>query len=272
LFKSWFSRKPQLITRRLESISQAKIETGQVVYAVGDVHGMPHLLEDLLKIIIEDRATHAERADILILGDMIDRGPDSARVIEMIHEFQHRQENSECVHVLMGNHEKMMIDFLKTPEKSGAFWLRHGGDTTMQSFGVHPPHQASAKQLQYLRNELVDRIPAHHIAWLENLPLQFTIGDYFFCHASINPRKSFLDQIEEDLLWSRRFPSDGDEPQEKIIVHGHLPVAEPLIANYHINVDTGAFATGNLSAVKLIGNERHFMTVSKPMHLHKGNL
>jgi serine/threonine protein phosphatase 1 len=272
VFKTWFglrNRPPQNIQNRIQSVEEARIDDNRVVYAIGDIHGMSGLLDNLLHKIIDDRETIDAKAELIFLGDMVDRGPNSQEVIDTIYKMKHGSQNLFVVHVLQGNHERMMIDFIANPEKTGAMWLRHGGDATLQSYGVHSPQQPTEKHLRYLRNEFVDRLLPEHSLWLGQLDSKFTIGDYFFCHASINARKALSEQKDEDLLWSRRFPDDEDGPQEKIIVHGHLPVTSPLIAKYHINVDTGAFATGCLTAVKLIGQQRSFLSTAKLTHSQK---
>jgi serine/threonine protein phosphatase 1 len=273
LFKSWFSKAPKAQLSFIESVEFASVDDDTVVYAIGDIHGMAGLLDDLLHKIIDDMSMLGRKAVIIFLGDMIDRGPESKRTLEVVHQLIESNSQALSVHALLGNHEKMLFEFIDKPEKAGSQWLRHGGDATLKSFGVHPPQQEpNAKHLRYLRDELVGRLPPEHLHWLKTLPKQFTIGDYFFCHASINARKTLQQQSDEDLLWSRRFPGDGDGPMEKILVHGHLPVQEPLIAKYHINVDTGAYATGCLTAVKLINNQRRFLSVGKQEKLQKGQL
>jgi serine/threonine protein phosphatase 1 len=263
VFRSWFGRSKKVqpsSAQLLQSIEFARISDGRCVYAIGDIHGMAGLCAEILASIHADVGQHGLETDIIILGDMIDRGPDSRAVLESILQFQ--LSASANITLLKGNHEQMLLAFLSEPEEKGPFWLRNGGLETLQSYGVHPPEKINRKQWSFVRDEFVERMPASHMETLKNLPSKFTIDDYFFCHASIKEGQELGQQGDEDLLWSRRFPNDGWGPQEKIIVHGHQPVAEPLIENFHINVDTGAYATGRLTCVKLWGAERKFTSTS----------
>ena len=157
----------------------------------------------------------------------------------------------------------MLLNFISDPAKYGVFWLRNGGDATLTSYGVHSPRRPSIKQLAYLRDELVARLPVEHRQFLNQLTLKFTLGDYFFCHAGVKAGQSLDEQSDETLLWTREILDESGGPQEKIIVHGHHPVAAPEIGRYHINVDTGAYATRCLTALKLHGANREFISTQK---------
>jgi serine/threonine protein phosphatase 1 len=260
VFKSWLRRNKTAqprSTQLLQSVESARISDGQCIYAVGDIHGMFGLWTELHRLISEDAKTHHLETDIVILGDMVDRGPDSRKVIESLLDL-HVSTGIRTT-LLKGNHEQMLLGFLTAPEDNGPFWLRNGGVEALHSYGVYPPDIISHKQWKYVRDEFLERMPPVHLDTLKNLPSKFIIDDYFFCHASIKEGQELGHQGDEDLLWSRRFPNDSWGPQEKIIVHGHQPVAQPLIEKFHINVDTGAYATGRLTCVKLWGNERKFI-------------
>jgi serine/threonine protein phosphatase 1 len=265
VFNSWFGKgkgaRPDP-TQLLQSIDFARISPGRCVYAVGDVHGMAGLCAQILGNINKDIGKHGLATDVIFLGDMIDRGPESQLVLESITQLQAKSSSNVQYLMLKGNHEQMMLEFLSAPDQKGQFWFRNGGLATLQSYGVYPPESLGQKQWIYLRDEFLERLPARHRIAMEGLPSKHTIGEYFFCHASIKEGQALGEQGDEDLLWSRRFPDDSWGPQEKIVVHGHQPVAEPVVEKFHINVDTGAFATGRLTCVKLCGAERGFMTVS----------
>jgi serine/threonine protein phosphatase 1 len=162
--------------------------------------------------------------------------------------------------LLKGNHEQMMLAFLDNPQRAGEVWLANGGDATLQSYGVRVPRWPSKDQLKFMRNELLARMPEDHLNCFRGLQITFTAGDYFFCHARTRKGSPLAEQSERDLLWSRGDPDDMDFPQEKIIVHGHIPVIEPQMGKYHINIDTGAFVTGRLTAVRLQGSKRDFQS------------
>jgi serine/threonine protein phosphatase 1 len=224
---------------------------------------MAAVLCDLIHKVREDRSSHQVTTYLIFLGDYVDRGPDSSAVVELLLGFQASQIEGQICVFLRGNHEQMLLDFISNPVKNGASWLRNGGGATLASYGVHAPSRLSAKQLTYLRDEFVARLPREHLEFFNQLTSKFTLGDYFFCHAGVNARQALDDQTDATLLWTRKTPDEDAGPQEKIIVHGHQPVAAPLMARYHINVDTGAHVTGCLTAVKLIGATRKFISTEK---------
>jgi serine/threonine protein phosphatase 1 len=265
VIKSLFDRfkKSRLQSIQLfQSIDTARITDGRCVYAIGDIHGMSELWNKVLANIRSDIAEHDLQTDVIILGDFIDRGPDSRAVLDSILQSRLHANSNIQFTMLKGNHEQMLLNFLAAPEEHGSFWLRNGGLETLQSYGVRPPEKISGKQWNFLRDEFVNCMPETHMAALEQLPSKFIVDDYFFCHASIKQGQQLGKQTDQDLLWSRNFPNDSWGPQEKIIVHGHQPVTEPLTENFHINVDTGAYATGRLTCVKLCGVERKFISAT----------
>lgn len=217
-----------------------------VVYAIGDVHGCMGLLNKLEALIKQDAGDQYAAAVILYLGDVIDRGPDSASVLDKL-SFPHRAGPKRIT--LFGNHEEMMLHFLENPSAKSN-WLVHGGAETLGSYGIHADVKRgwnfSAKHWTYL---LAANMPDAHIDFMLNMPRSYQFGPYFASHAGINPACSLADQTLRDLLWSR--PNDKPFKEDVTLVHGHTPVDTPHISDRRINVDTGAYATGTLSAVCL---------------------
>ena len=223
---------------------------GQLVYAIGDVHGRYDLLRDLVARIWHDWLAWGagQRAVLLFCGDYIDRGPDSAAVIEAL--IWLREQGDFAVTLLKGNHEQALLRFIDDPVE-GAEWLDFGGLETLASYGVAPP-EAGAAGLRHARKALLEHMPASHLLVLQRLELMVTVGDYAFVHAGIRSGVPLAHQEEEDLLWIRDGFLDVERPFEKIIVHGHSWKSDRVDIHPHrIGVDTGGYHTGVLSAVRI---------------------
>jgi len=225
---------------------------GELVYAVGDVHGCYDLLKALLAQVAVDFAKRAagRRPILIFLGDYVDRGPDSAKVVEALIWLKRRRDLD--VRLLKGNHEEAMLAFLDTPA-TGVGWLQYGGVETLASYGVIAPEADEGEAgLARARDELLERMPASHLKLLQSLELMLQVGDYAFVHAGVRPRTALAGQDEQDLLWIRKPFLEATGPFEKVIVHGHTWISDrPQVFDHRIGVDTGAFATGALTAVRL---------------------
>ena len=234
----------------------ARVPDGLRVYAIGDIHGRADLLDKLDAQIAEDaRRNPAERGVVVCLGDYVDRGPDSAGVLERL--LRPHPSGIERV-LLRGNHEAVM---LMAREDTAAIdaWRTFGGAETLLSYGFDMRlalgHGNAANLLPLIRA----RIPESHMALLAGTRRSLTIGDYFFCHAGIRPGVALEQQREEDLLWIREpFLSSGAD-FGKIVVHGHTPVEEAEMHHNRINVDTGAYATNQLTCLVLEGAGRRLL-------------
>ncbi|QUD90836.1 serine/threonine protein phosphatase [Phenylobacterium montanum] len=232
---------------------------GRLVYAVGDIHGRLDLLQRLLTAISADAVqTHSnERPLVVFLGDYIDRGAESRGVIDQILTLR-RQGRFE-VRCLKGNHEQALLQFLEDPG-FGPAWVGHGGGPTLMSYGIAPPQMRSDEEgWEATRLAFRAALPPHHLAFFETLELSLVVGDYLFVHAGVRPGVPLTDQAEQDLLWIRGDFLNDPGGFEKMIVHGHTPVDRPYIGRSRIAVDTGAYATGLLSAARLVGRERDFL-------------
>jgi len=229
---------------------------GELVYAVGDVHGRYDLLKAMLATIVADASDRARgRLPILVLcGDYVDRGPDSARVLTALDWI--RRDGRVRPRLIKGNHEAAFLSFLKAPE-DGEAWLRFGGDATLRSYGVTPPSDpADQAEMIRARDDLLEHMPAAHLRLLRELELMAIIGDYAFVHAGIRPGVPLARQKAEDLLWIRSPFLDQTRRFEKRIVHGHSWVeAAPEIYDNRIGLDTGAYETGVLTAIRIEDRE-----------------
>lgn len=233
---------------------------GRALYAVGDIHGRLDLLDTLLERIRVDAAHHpldAER-ELIMLGDYIDRGPDSKGVVDRLIDGPLPGFRQVC---LKGNHEDALLAFLDGLT-DGRDWLSYGGLETVLSYGVPlrriPNNEAAVSEL---RRELSQALPKSHEDFFRRGAIRHVVGSYVFVHAGVRPGTPLDSQTPEDLMWIRddfirsRTPLPGH-----VVVHGHTIVDLPQDKQHRINVDTGAFISGRLTCLALRGLERRFIT------------
>jgi serine/threonine protein phosphatase 1 len=214
------------------------------VYAIGDIHGCDVLLLKALDKMIDDAQNHRDKKLIFIgLGDYIDRGSHSKNVIEIL--LTKIPDYFEKI-FLRGNHELYMLGFMSHPQKNVS-WLDYGGIDALLSYGVKPP-KLNQSDLKRASSELRTNMPISHLDFLQNLKNYHIIDDYFFVHAGIDP-DIHLDKQSELILTSIRakFINHTGTFQGKKIVHGHTPIENPDLQKHRINLDTGAYLTGNLT-------------------------
>jgi serine/threonine protein phosphatase 1 len=224
-----------------------RVPEGVRVYAIGDIHGRVDLLDQTLKGIDADLASNPARVGIeVFLGDYIDRGPASRDVIDRLVV---RSQSFRSV-FLKGNHEGFLSGFLTNPSTL-EHWQYNGGLETLMSYGITPSINADAAMQTQLAGALEQALPKSHHQFIGNLESSFTCGDYFFVHAGVRPGIPLTEQHEEDLLWIRQDFLLYEEDFGKIVVHGHTPVRQPDVRPNRINIDTGAFATGQLTCLIL---------------------
>jgi len=238
---SWIA---QLLAPREDPVVPSILdERGAVIYAIGDVHGRLDLLQRMIEEVDADSHDAVDRPVLVILGDMIDRGPRSAQVVDLILELR----RDRPVVALMGNHERSMLDFVRAPRPAHP-WLRNGGDETLRSYGATDLETLDARGLQKL---IAAVIPHEHVSFFNSLPLAAESTSYFFSHAGIRPEAPLNRQSLEDVLWRRDGMGQDYSRVPKLVVHGHQALDKPSIGLRRINVDTGAHATGKLSAARL---------------------
>ena len=231
---------------------------GQLLYAVGDIHGRLDLMRALLALIEEDaRArSHAERRILVFLGDYVDRGPDSRGVVA---DLVGRRFHGFDIHFLKGNHEAILLDFLEHPLNLD-HWLMNGGQATMESYGVDTEALAEARaHPETWRDTFAAALPEAHLRFFRSLNLSVTFGDYLFVHAGLRPGVPLAAQSEDDLVWIRRPFLDHAGPFGKIVVHGHTPTALPVVTPNRIGIDTGAVFSDRLTALRLEDRARDFL-------------
>lgn len=228
------------------------IPEGQRVYAVGDIHGCLDLLDDLIgRIEADDRARGPARTTVIFLGDLIDRGPDSAGVLSRLSRFAGSRAD---VRILLGNHEEIFLQTLGGDPKAAKLFCRIGGRETAISYGIDP---TAYERLDY--DELVEHldrlVPSAHKTFLEGFEDMITIGDYTFVHAGVRPDTPLNEQRTMDLRWIRDPFLDHRAPLDRMIVHGHTMTEDVAMLPHRIGVDTGAYASGRLSALGLEGGD-----------------
>jgi serine/threonine protein phosphatase 1 len=234
---------------------------GRVIYAIGDLHGRMDLLELLLDQISQDAlvAPGASKPVLIFLGDYVDRGPASKAVVDRVIALTREAAFEVCA--LKGNHEQAVLEFLRDPP-SGAAWCANGGAQTLTSYGVDPPIVAADHAAwNTARNDFIDVLPADHAAFFADLRLTAIYGDYVFVHAGLRPGVPLEAQSETDLLWIRQDFLNAPGLFEKVVVHGHTPVDQASMGVDRINIDTGAYATGVLTAIRLEGDTRRLIQV-----------
>jgi serine/threonine protein phosphatase 1 len=238
------------LSRTKAEIRKPRLPDGIRIYAISDIHGCADLLRQMFTVIDRDLTTIGSmRAIHVFLGDYIDRGPDSRRTIDLLVERGRKHESV----FLKGNHEAFLFDVLRDPSRLQD-WRQYGGLQTLASYGLRPSLNPDAAEQAELIGQFALTIPPHQRHFFGNLRLRFVCGDFFFVHAGVRPGVALAKQQEQDLLWIREDFLVSDQRFGKYIVHGHTPVRAPDIRPNRVNIDTGAYATGNLTLLTIQGD------------------
>jgi serine/threonine protein phosphatase 1 len=229
---------------------------GWRTYAVGDVHGRLDLLNQLLEQIHDELARRpAKKVLLVFVGDLIDRGPSSAQVIERLRTYRHPSVRTEF---LLGNHEEVMLRVLAGEADLIAKWCEFGGTECLASYGVDTAKLATLSNeaaLEVVRSA----IPKQHVEFLEAFDDSCRFGDYLFVHAGIRPGVEIDQQRQSDLRWIRE-PFLFDETDHGfVVVHGHTIRPEVEVRPNRIGIDTGAYRSGVLTALAIEGLETWFL-------------
>lgn len=233
---------------------RSAVPHGTRYYVIGDVHGRRDLFDELIAAIERDDS-EKEPADttVVLLGDLVDRGPDSAGVVSRAIEWQTRRR----VVLLAGNHEEMFLDSFET-EGVLRHFLRHGGRQTLLSYGL-PRAQYDAATIEELQALMPQIVPQSHREFLSAATNHFVAGDYLFVHAGIFPDVPLNEQQEHHLRWIREPFLDHSAQHEYMVVHGHTITEEVDLRNNRVGIDTGAYRTGRLTALVLEGEQRRLI-------------
>jgi serine/threonine protein phosphatase 1 len=228
----------------------ATLPPGQRVYAVGDVHGCFERLVAMHEQIAADLAERpVEDTTLVHLGDYVDRGMESAQVVEWL--VAGPPVPAQRVINLMGNHEQMMLSAIATADKdAGDLWLHNGGADSLMSWGVS--HSVA-------QQDWASHIPVPHLVFLRDLELVHRLGPYLFVHAGIRPGVPLAQQNRQDLLWIREPFLSSKADHGAVVVHGHSPRRDPQVASNRIGIDTGAVIGGALTCVVLEADTLGFL-------------
>lgn len=230
---------------------------GQRLYAIGDIHGRADQLERLLDRLEADAKPAEEEPCFVFLGDYVDRGPEVQRTLDILCRLPERFQR---LIFLKGNHEEALLTFLDLGVGLEP-WLAHGGEATLMSYGVARPRGGfAAGDAEELREELREKLPQEHLTFLRNLEMSYRCGELFFVHAGVRPGVPLEAQLAEDLLWIREPFLSSQEDYGAVIVHGHSITQLPEQRPNRIGVDTGAYATGVLTAAVITPRELFFLS------------
>jgi len=236
----------------------AKGPDGIRLYAIGDVHGcIDHLRE--MHALIRAEIIRDRPADwrIIHLGDYVDRGPDSKGVLDLL--IAARQADKRVL-TLAGNHDVGFLECMAEPDPKGLF-ARFGGRETARSYGV-ALDIANPARFRDSCEALARAVPPAHVTFLQNLEFSRAFGDFFFCHAGIRPGIPLDRQDPQDLTWIRDTFLTHWRLHPKVVVHGHTPAPDPEMMANRVNVDTGAFQWGRLTALVIDGAEKRILSVT----------
>ena len=248
LFKKSASPRP---------LNTARVPDGMRVYAIGDVHGRLDLLQALLAQIDADDAKRGPAdTHLIFLGDLMDRGADSAGVVETAMLLR---DSGRKVRFLMGNHEEVFVRACrKNDTKITRFFLRIGGEATVLSYPITRAEYMTL-DMEQLSERLGNLVPREHLEFIDGFEDQIVIGDYAFVHAGIRPGVPLAEQKPSDLRWIREEFVDQRGDLEKVIVYGHTIYDDIEERGSRIGIDTGAYASGKLTALALEGGERWYL-------------
>jgi serine/threonine protein phosphatase 1 len=235
-----------------QTLAPASLPLGQRIYAVGDIHGCADRLDAMHAAIAADLAERpVAQALVIHLGDYIDRGPDSAGVLErLIAPFRAGSTPMPDVVNLMGNHEDMLLTALAEGRRAGDHWLHNGGGETLVSWGLNWRKGPAA----WARDS-----PPRHLAFLRGLGVTHRAGGYVFVHAGLRPGVVLEAQSRHDMMWIREPFLSYEGALPGVVVHGHTPESTPIIRANRIGVDTGAVLGGALSCAVLEADRLGFL-------------
>ncbi|MDO9707434.1 metallophosphoesterase family protein [Paracraurococcus lichenis] len=227
-----------------------RLPPGQRVYAIGDVHGCDDRLARLHAMIAEDLAARPAEAPLLLhVGDFVDRGPDSAGVVQRLAGGS-PLPGLPMVN-LMGNHERTMLDALAGERAAITDWRISGGREALASWGL----DADADPAGW-----IEGIPGAHLDFLNRLDLHHRLGGYLFVHAGLRPGIPLEDQAEDDLLRIRGSFLNSDAEFGAVVVHGHSPSRGPVVKRNRIGIDTGAVFGRELTCLVLEADRLAFLS------------
>lgn len=253
-----FRRAPRLE----EEIASAEprlfsVGEGRRVYAIGDVHGRCDLFRQMILAIAADHEARGKVDEfrVVLLGDLIDRGPDSDKVVDIAVALSALWSGFTC---LKGNHEEVFAQACRGDWQALRFFRGMGRDT-LTSYGIESAFIDTADDLA-LHAAIIDHVPESHRDFIRDLPNYAEVGDYLFVHAGIRPGVDLAEQTAEDLHWIRHDFLSSRAEHPHMVVHGHSITEFIDEQPNRIGIDTGAYASDRLTAIGLEGAERWFLS------------
>jgi serine/threonine protein phosphatase 1 len=229
---------------------------GKRCYAIGDVHGRLDLLDDLLRAIEADHQSRPRKeAIVVMMGDLIDRGPDSRGVVQRLKD---RPPSFAKLYCILGNHEEALVRGLSGEGRLLPGWLEHGGYDCAKSYGVRIG-DLFGRDEGYVEDALRDAVPEAHVRFLAGFVDSLRFGDYLLVHAGIRPGVPLSLQRGQDLRWIREEFLTSSADHGFVVVHGHTIAPDPEVRPNRIGVDTGAYKTGVLTALRIEDDELGFL-------------
>lgn len=235
-----------MIKLNLNSGEKRRGKRGERAYAVGDIHGcLSETLALIQRIKMDNAYRHEAKTYLVFLGDLIDRGPATKGVIELLLDFPY---NFAEPLFIMGNHEEMMVRGLMGERELLPNWLKYGGYECAESYGVSRS-ELRGQEPEIIEHILRSAIPKKHVEFLADFLDYVIFGDFLFTHAGIRPGVPLLRQRSHELRWIREPFLNFKGDHGVMVVHGHTISAEIEIRENRIGIDTGAYKTGRLSAI-----------------------
>lgn len=226
------------------------------IYAIGDIHGRDDLFEELLGLIeSDDAAAPSAETSLILLGDLVDRGPSSKQVVDRAIEASRRWPD---FHLLAGNHEEVFLKALTGVPQLVRYFVQIGGEPTINSYGL-AGDAYHCMTFEELAEQLPRLVPEAHRQFLAAAEEQIRIGDYLFVHAGIRPGTAFEEQKSSDLRWIRDDFLFDRRDHGAMIVHGHTITDDVAEHPNRIGIDTGAYRSGVLTAIVLEGAQRRYL-------------
>src|SRR5262245_43636158 len=230
------SKQASMVHRILFEPNQFKYPAapdGLTIYAVGDIHGRADLLDRIHQLIDKDKNDSESARNIEIyLGDYIDRGPDSAKVVS----FLIKRSSLTSTIFLRGNHEQLLMDFLDGKD-CWPQWRAVGCISCCLSYGVSSNLLFGHVSEKVLRQALAEHMPMEHVKFYADTGSYCRVEPYLFVHAGIRPGITLKDQNPTDLLNIRKSFLEFEGDLGYVVVHGHTPVEFPDLRKHRINID-----------------------------------
>jgi serine/threonine protein phosphatase 1 len=212
------------------------------IFVIGDIHGCLDKLEILLQKI--DPRPGVDQ--LVFVGDYIDRGEDSSGVLDYL--LQLRKTYPRTV-FLMGNHEKMFLDFLAGVDQT--LFIYNGGESTLRSYLVRMEDFWSGRQGLPDAEMLNQLVPENHRDFLRDLFPYYETEDHIMVHAGLRPGIPLEKQTLDDLVWIREEFIYSEADFGKLVIFGHTPFVRPLVLPNKIGIDTGAVYGNKLTCLIL---------------------